>query len=406
MTDNVRAAPLAGFHILDFTANMSGPMATMILGDQGADVVKVEPPEGDVIRALGSARNGMSAYFANLNRSKRFVSADLKSSDGAELIDKLLEWADVVIHNFRPGVAERLGVDAATVRRDRPDLICIEITGFGTVGPYGNRPAYDHVIQAMSGYAANQRMTQDATSQPALVRQGIIDKLTGLAAAQATTAALLQRARTGVGRTIEVRMLDVAVATLWPDAMMSNTLLEPHDAQPSIARSFQLTATADGLIAFILVKAAAFKRLAEGLGLPGAADLPTAGVHRLGGDIFTEVVRRVRALSTSEAVEMLSNLDIPVAPVVELNELHEHPQIRAGGVIDEFPHPVLGRMRQANPAVRFADERAGAMRQAGELGRDNDDVFREIGYDCSSAGPGFESDNHSLEPAATEARSG
>ncbi|MDQ2637414.1 MAG: CoA transferase [Actinomycetota bacterium] len=398
MTERVAEAPLAGIHVLDFTANMSGPMATMILGDQGADVIKVEPPEGDVIRALGSARNGMSAYFANLNRSKRFVTADVKSSEGAELIDKLLDWADVMIHNFRPGVTERLGLDADTVRNGRPELIYVEITGFGTVGPYGNRPAYDHVIQAISGFAANQRLARDATSRPALVRQGIIDKLTGMAAAQATTAALLQRNQTGVGRTVEVRMLDVAVATLWPDAMMSSTLLEPHDAQPSIAQSFQLTETADGLIAFILVKAAAFKRLAEGLNLPGASDLPTAGVRRLGGDVFAEVVRRVRTLSTAEAVALLSRLDIPVAPVVGLDELHEHPQIRSSDVIDEFTHPVVGRVRQANPAVRFADERAATMRHAGEVGRDNDEVVRELG-DSRRRGPRLDCDDL-MDPAA------
>ncbi|MGV0794851.1 CaiB/BaiF CoA transferase family protein [Mycolicibacterium sp. XJ1819] len=378
MNKTATAGPLAGIRVLDFTANMSGPLATMILGDQGADVVKVEPPEGDVIRGLGSARNGMSAYFANLNRSKRFVATDLKSSEGAELLHELLDWADVMVHNFRPGVAERLGLDAQTVRAARPQLVYVEITGFGTVGPYANRPAYDHVIQAMSGFAANQKLARDASSQPALVRQGIIDKLTGLVAAQATTAALLERSRTGIGRTVEVRMLDVAVATLWPDAMMNNTLLEPHDAQPTIAQSFQLTETADGLIAFILVKAAAFKRLAEGLNLPGASDLPTVGVHRLGGDVFAETVRRVRALTTREAVDLLSSLDIPVAPVLELDSLHEHPQIQAADLIDEFTHPVVGRVRQANPAVRFVDERAATLRPAGGVGSDNDDVIRDI----------------------------
>jgi crotonobetainyl-CoA:carnitine CoA-transferase CaiB-like acyl-CoA transferase len=190
--------PLDGVRIVDFTANMSGPYATMLLGDQGADVIKIEPLDGDALRHVGSGTADMSAYFANLNRSKRSIALDLTREESRPIIDALLDSADVVLHNFRASVAERLGLEGPDVRRGRPTLIYVGIGGFGTAGPYGGRPAYDHVIQALSGFAARQSDLK--TGEPNLVRQGVIDKTTGVMAAQAVTAALFERTRTGVGR--------------------------------------------------------------------------------------------------------------------------------------------------------------------------------------------------------------
>src|SRR6476660_9561565 len=149
-----RRLPFAGVRIVDFTANMSGPFATMVLGDQGADVVKVEPPAGDAIRHLGVGVGDVSAYFANLNRSKRSLALDLSRPEARPVVDALLDWGDVVVHNFRPAVAEHLHLDAEHTRAGRPRLIHVAIDGFGPAGPYAGRPAYDHVIQALAGYAA------------------------------------------------------------------------------------------------------------------------------------------------------------------------------------------------------------------------------------------------------------
>ncbi|MDQ1500859.1 MAG: CoA:oxalate CoA-transferase, partial [Actinomycetota bacterium] len=140
--------PLSGYRVVDFTANMSGPFATQILGDQGADVVKVEAPGGDVIRTIGTGRAGMSGYFANLNRSKRSVVVDLVSNEGRRLADQLIDSADVVVQNFRPAVTRKLGLDGPSVRNARPGLVYAGIVGFGQHGPFAGRPAYDHVIQA------------------------------------------------------------------------------------------------------------------------------------------------------------------------------------------------------------------------------------------------------------------
>ena len=225
--------PLVGINVLDITANMSGPFATMILGDQGADVIKVEPPGGDPLRELGTGREGLSGYYANVNRSKRSVVLDLANGRGIEALQKLADWADVAVHNYRPEAAARLRIDADSLRNGRPHLIHVTITGFGSRGPLAGEPAYDHVIQAVSGICARQ--ADPSTGEPEMIRQGIVDKLTGWATAQAVASALVGRSRRGEGEAIDVCMLDVAIATLWPDGMMNHTVLDPARRRPDIS---------------------------------------------------------------------------------------------------------------------------------------------------------------------------
>jgi crotonobetainyl-CoA:carnitine CoA-transferase CaiB-like acyl-CoA transferase len=205
------SAPLAGIRIIDLTTNMSGPLATMVLADQGAAIVKVEAPAGDAIRSVGTGHAGMSAYFANNNRGKRSIAVDLSTDAGRHVVRRLAADADVFAQNFRPGVIERLGLDAKSLMAANPRLVYASISGFGTTGPLADAPAYDHVVQALSGYAAIQSA---GTSEPSMVRHGVIDKATAYTLAQAVTAALLQRERTGRGTRIDVSMLDVAIAFL------------------------------------------------------------------------------------------------------------------------------------------------------------------------------------------------
>jgi crotonobetainyl-CoA:carnitine CoA-transferase CaiB-like acyl-CoA transferase len=215
--------PLSGFRIVDLSENMAGPLATMILGDQGADIVKVESLRGDQIRRTGSGSAGMAAYFANLNRSKRSIALDLLRPEGRDVLDRLIDDADVVVHAYRPRAAKKLRIDEQSVRTAaRERLVYCEIVGFGSTGPLAGRAVYDHVIQALSGFAALQ--TDPATGRPHLIHQGVVDKTTGMAAAQAITAALLRRSRTGVGESITVTMLDVALNLLWPDGMRTTDL--------------------------------------------------------------------------------------------------------------------------------------------------------------------------------------
>jgi crotonobetainyl-CoA:carnitine CoA-transferase CaiB-like acyl-CoA transferase len=349
---------------------MSGPLATMMLGDQGADVVKVEPPDGDVLRSLGTQRNGMSAFFANLNRSKRSIGLDLYAERAAEVLAALVDRTDVVVHNFRPAAAARLGIDAAALTPGRPELIHVSIVGFGSDGPYGGRPAYDHVIQALAGFAAIQSV---GSEPPALVRQGIIDKVTAYHVAQAVTAALFERIRTGQGRAIEVCMLDVAVATLWPDGMMNHTILAPDDTLTPISRSFRVTPTADGFIAFVTLTPRQQEQFLKAVGF--------GAVTRVTGELMRQAAGVIATKATAEVVDVLAAHDVPVAPVVGLDDLHEHEQVRSNQTVDEFLHPHLGPVRQANPALRFDDRRAGELRPAAELGEHNAEVLTELGFD-------------------------
>ncbi|MGV0837846.1 CaiB/BaiF CoA transferase family protein [Mycolicibacterium thermoresistibile] len=364
--------------IVDFTANMSGPFGTMILGDQGADVIKVEPITGDIIRHIGMRDQGVSPYFANLNRSKRSIAMDLAHPDSRSVVAALLDSADVVVHNFRPGVDEKLGLDARTVRQDRPRLIHVTINGFGSAGPYGGKPAYDHVIQALSGLVA----LQGVDGEPTMIRNGIVDKISGLSAAQAITAALLQRASTGAGQELEIAMLGVATAFMWPDGMIGHTVAGESEV-PAVARTFRLTKTSDGYLSLVLVTAARLKRLAVGLGIDGADELPEAGPSGPAGAVLKIAAQRFSTMTTAAAVELLQSWDIPAAPVVGLDEVADHPQIRAGGFVDDVDHPALGRIRQANPAVAFHGERVTALRLAPTLGQHTAEILAELGFASS-----------------------
>ena len=214
--------PLTGVRIIDLTTMISGPWATMILGDQGADVIKVEPPgKGDHIRSLGNRRNGMSAMFLNVNRSKRSVTIDLKTASGLRLFKDLAATADVVVQNFRPGVADRLGIGEPQIRSTNPRLIYVSISGFGEAGPYAQKPTYDPVVQALSGVTSIQAGSDEA--HPRLIRTILPDKLAGVTAAQAIAAALYAREKTGEGQHVRLSMLNSMMAFLWASDMGAHT---------------------------------------------------------------------------------------------------------------------------------------------------------------------------------------
>ena len=225
-----QSGPLHGFRIVDLTSNISGPLATMILADQGADVIKVEPPQGgDHTRASANRRGGFSASFLNNNRNKRSIVLDLKTDAARAALLKLAATADVFVQNFRPGVAERMGLGEAAVRAVAPKIVYVSISGFGESGPYGAKPAYDPVVQALSSLATIQAGSD--TERPRLVRTILPDKLTAVTASQAITAALLARGRTGEGQHVRLSMLDAVLAFLWSSDMAGQTFLPDEKPQ-------------------------------------------------------------------------------------------------------------------------------------------------------------------------------
>ena len=217
------AGPLNGVRILDLTTMVSGPMATMMLADQGADVIKIESPRGDHMRHVSAMNKGMSASFLSCNRSKRGLALDIKKPEGLAIVKDLVATADVLVQNFRPGAIERMGLGEDVVREIRPDIVFVSISGFGETGPYAGQRVYDPVIQALCGLADIQ--TDYATGQPRMVRTIIPDKTTAVAAAQAITAALFARTQTGEGQHVRLAMLDIMVAYLWPEAISSLTFV-------------------------------------------------------------------------------------------------------------------------------------------------------------------------------------
>lgn len=225
--------PLSGFRILDLTAVLSGPLATVLLCDQGAEVIKIEPLEGDIVRRMGPGKQGMTPTFLSANRGKKSLAVDLKNSEGVALVKKIAATSDVLVQNFRPGAIERMGLGYDVIRELNTDIVYCSISGFGEQGPYAHKRVYDPVIQSLSGLADIQRDRQ--TGRPQMIRTVIPDKITGLTAAQAITAALLVRERTGKGQHIKLAMIDAMIALTWAEAMAGYTVIghenqaPPHD---------------------------------------------------------------------------------------------------------------------------------------------------------------------------------
>src|SRR5262252_1338866 len=240
--------PLAGIRIIDLTSMLSGPWATMILGDQGADVIKVEMPgQGDHTRTGGNRSNGMAASFLNLNRNKRSVAIDLKTAKGVALVKRLAAGADVFVQNFRPGVVERLGIDEAAIRALAPAIVYVSINGFGETGPYASKPVYDPIVQAFSGLTMVQAGSD--SQRPRLIRTVLPDKLTAATAAQAIAAALVGRFRVGKGQHVRLSMLDAVLAFLWASDMGAQTYVGEKVSQRTAASFIDLIyETKDGFM--------------------------------------------------------------------------------------------------------------------------------------------------------------
>jgi crotonobetainyl-CoA:carnitine CoA-transferase CaiB-like acyl-CoA transferase len=371
-------APLSGYRILEMTSTVAGPMAGMVLADQGADIIKVEsPPLGDLARYMGSARNGMAAMFATLNRNKRAVALNVKEPADREIFLKLVESADVFIENNRPGVVERLGVDYESLAAVRPDLIYASISGYGQSGPYAKRKVYDPLIQATAATSHEQ-----SRSRPTNVRTVIFDKTSGLLTAQAVTAALLARTKSGEGAYLPISMLSSALYFSWPDTMWDHTLLDEGATNEGIlADYFDVYQTRDGWVSVILVYDREFKALCEHVGHPLNEDprfttLPQR--IRNATDLRSALDRILSEHPTESLCQFFDAHDIPCAAVNTVNSLHEDPQVVHEQLLFEIEHPVAGTMRQARPAAPFSQvEELGG--PAPMLGQHNAEVLGSVG---------------------------
>ncbi len=375
--------PLDGFRIIDLTTMVAGPLATMILGDQGADIIKVEAPQrGDHVRAGGFRSGGLGANFLNTNRNKRSITIDLKKVRGQALLGRLAAGADVLVQNFRPGVVARLGVHEEAIREVAPDIVYVSISGFGERGPYVTKPTYDPIIQAVSGLASIQGGSDQR--RPRLVRTIVPDKVTAVTASQAITAALLARERTGSGQHVRLSMLDAVLAFLWPSDMGAQTFVDGRLPDQRAASFIDLIyQTRDGYMSVAVMSDREWAALAGALERPQWLDDPRFKSPALRDQNIDDRLALTQEVlvtrTTAEWLERLEAAGVPAAPVLTRNELLEHPQEIASETIIETDHPHAGRLRQARPPARFERTPAEIRRGAPLLGEHTDEILGEIG---------------------------
>ena len=374
---------LSGVRVIDMTNVYSGPMAASILGDQGADVVKVEAPGGDMQRGpMRVSRNRLDAQFAALNRNKRSIVIDLSKDAGKSVLHRFVASADVLMENFRPGVMERLGLDYESLSELNPRLIFASINGVGATGPYAGRRVYDAVIQAISGIASLQ--ADPATGKPMLVSTLICDKITAMTAAQAVCSALYAREQTGAGQRIDVSMLDSALFFLWPDAMVNQQFVgDGVHTVPRGPRANRVKKTADGYIATMPVQTreweGVFRALELTQGLTEEERTVRTGIGPM-PHVMKQVDDAYARFTTDELCDRLERHEVPFAKINLREEVVDDPQVRAMEALVEFEHPVGGAMRQPRPPGRFSDTPSGISRHSPGLGEHTDELLGEVGF--------------------------
>lgn len=376
------AGPLNGVRILDLSTVISGPYATMLLADQGADVIKVEGVDRpDHARGAGHGDKSFTAVFLNNNRNKRSVGINLKSDEGRDLLLKLAATCDVLVQNFRPGVVERLGIDEAAVRAVKPDIIYVSISGFGEKGPWSHKPVYDPIVQAISGLTTIQGGSDEA--RPRLVRTIVPDKLTGMTTAQAVSSALYHKAMTGEGQHVRVSMLDSVISFLWASDYGGQTFVGREVSTQRAATFIDLIyETQTDYISVSAMTNKQWQALAKAVGHPEWIDddrFKTPALRDLNADVRLNMTQDALLTKPAEAwLEILDEAGVPCAPVLKRKDVIHHPQVLASELLVESEHPVAGTVRQTRPAARFSGSEIELRSGAPTLGQHTDEILAEI----------------------------
>ncbi len=376
---------LEGVRIVDLSAIVSGPFATMLLGDLGADVIKVEPPEGDGSRRYGPPFvAGESPYYLSVNRNKRSLRLDLRRPEGVEVARRLAAGADVVVSNFRPGVRDRLGLGYRELAKANPALIDCQITGFGPDGPWADRPAFDMIVQGMSGLMS---VTGSPESGPFRAGIPIMDLAASLFGTYGILAALYHRSRTGEGQLVQVSMLESALALLTYQA--SRYLLTGEDPpldgnRHAMTAPYGLFLAADGPLNICSGSEAIWMRLCRALGRPDLARDPRFATNpdrvRQRDELGAEIERILAAAPVREWVERLSSAGVPCGPVLTVGQALSHPQTEACGVVTELEHPTIGRLRAVRTPVSLSGTPASVRRPPPLLDEHGEEILAELGY--------------------------
>ncbi|MDA9407067.1 CaiB/BaiF CoA transferase family protein [Bradyrhizobium sp. CCBAU 45384] len=375
------SGPLSGIRVLDLTSVLFGPYAAQMLGDWGADVIKIEPLTGDTWRYAGLFRNrGMSGQFMAVNRNKRSLALDLKHPDGKAVLAKLVPTVDALVTNVRPAAMARLGFGYADCAKLNPRLIYAAATGFGQDGPWAARPAFDEIIQAASGLASSIGSDDEPQFVPSLIG----DKICAMAMVGAVSAALFRRERTGQGQMVEVPMLET-IAGFNSIEMLGGYAFDPPIGPTGYKRmkNRRPVETKDGWLTMLPYSGENWCAFFEAVGRPELIEELGVRDPVLRSQNIDKVYDRMSEIgptrTTAEWEELLLRLDVPHTAFAKLTELGEQPHLKAVGLFADIDHPTEGRIRQARPATKFSESPAGIHRMAPRLGEHSREVLREAG---------------------------
>lgn len=378
--------PLDGVKVLDLTSMVSGPVSTMMLADQGAEVIKIEPINGEQVRHMAAPHNGVNPVFYSCNRGKKSVALDLKSDAGKEILMKLADEADVFIQNFRPGAIDRMGFGETVLRARNKDLIYVSISGFGEEGPYAQSRVYDPVIQALTG--ATDIQADRVSGRPQMFRIIIADKVTSLTAAQAMSSALYAREKTGKGQHVRLSMLDTMIAFFWPEGMAGLVYGEKEFDVRKLQGTMDLIyKTKDRYITAGAVSDSEWSGMCRALkredflederfSTSAARVVNAEERKKLTGD-------EIEKWDSAELLQRFQEEGVPSAPLLNRMELMAHDQILANDSIERVVHEGFGEVRQARPAAHFNQTPSAIQGPAPKLGEHGREVLAEIGYDTN-----------------------
>ena len=381
--------PLEGIRVLEIASMIFGPLAGQYLGDMGAEVIKLEPPEGDLTRHIGPRRSPkMGAFFLTSNRSKRSIVVDLKKPEGREILKRLVSKTDVLLHSMRTPAADRLGLDYATLAKDNPGLVYCHVTGYGDEGPYGGRPAYDDIIQAASGLAMMQRVVN---GEPRYVPTIIADKISGVHAAYAIVLALMHHMRTGEGQQVDVAMFETMSAFNMLEHQWGHIFEPPIGSmgyEPVITAARRPYRTLDGFLSLLPYSDTHWRRFFEIAGAPDIMQDPRfatfAARQKNVALVWSEIERQVSLKTNADWMQLLGAEDIPFSVVNSLEDLTTDPHLEAVNFWQMVEHPTEGTLRMARNPLQMSASPPEVTRLPPGLGEHSAEILREYDYDEDS----------------------
>ena len=374
--------PLEGIKIIDISTIVSGPLAASMLGDQGAEVIKIEPPyKGENARVMGPIKEGSGALFATVNRSKRSLAMDLKKEESKKIIYKLIESADIIIDNFRPGALDRLGLDFNSIKNFNPKIIQMSITGYGETGPYSKRRVYDPLIQATAGVCD----AQSIDGQPKYMKTLMCDKITSLTAAQAMTAALFKREKTNKGQRVTLSMLDTALYFMWSDSMYNYSWHGDDWAPiPNIADFYEPVKTKDGHIALVAINDSEFSGVLKAIGredLLKDERFSTTENRIMNVVEMQEILLNAYSEFTSDdLVERMEENDVPAAKINKREDIFSDPQVISNSSVINTKNNGEKLIKGPKPPANFLDDECDEPKFMPALGEHSSEILKEYGF--------------------------